>query len=96
VPSTGAFGGAVASTGTVSMAGSTLASNSAPGGGAFLVLGGSLVSSNTELSGNTAASGGDGGGIYNLSGTVTLIRSSVTFNQPDNCAPPGSVHGCRG
>ncbi|MEU6666668.1 hypothetical protein [Streptomyces sp. NPDC046727] len=43
---------------------------------------------------NTAQGGpGSGGGIRN-DGTVTLIRTTVRNNFPENCAPPGSVPGC--
>lgn len=37
-----------------------------------------------------------GGGIFNGAGTVTLRRSIVRQNSPDNCAPAGSVPGCTG
>lgn len=50
----------------------------------------------STVNGNTAtASGGsaDGGGIFN-DGVVTLTGTSVVANQPNNCAPPGSVPGC--
>ncbi len=51
-----------------------------------------------RITGNTA--GGDGGGIYNggRDATETGISAStvVRNNQPDNCAPAGSVGGCTG
>jgi hypothetical protein len=40
-------------------------------------------------------SAGDGGGIFN-SGAVSLASSPVFGNNPNNCAPPGSVPGCSG
>jgi predicted outer membrane repeat protein len=52
-----------------------------------------------RIAGNTA--GGDGGGVYNATphvGSVASISPSTTVrnNQPDNCAPTGSVGGCTG
>jgi len=55
--------------------------------------GGTIALNHSEVSGNTAA---NGGGIFNSSGTVTLSATSVTGNNPNNCAPPGSVAGCSG
>jgi hypothetical protein len=45
------------------------------------------------VTGNTAA---HGGGIFNNGGTVTLAKTPVTGNTPDNCEPPGTVPGCTG
>jgi hypothetical protein len=49
----------------------------------------STVNANTAT-GTTAA----GGGIFNVSGTVTLTATTVKGNIPNNCSPPGSVSGC--
>jgi hypothetical protein len=35
-----------------------------------------------------------GGGIYNQSGTVTLTRTRIYGNRPDNCEPLGTIGGC--
>jgi hypothetical protein len=58
------------------------------------------VLNNSQVTGNSAASGG---GIVNISfdltvsaGTVTLNHSDVSANTPDNCEPPGSISGCTG
>ena len=58
-----------------------------------------LTLSHTDVTGNVATT--DGGGIFNFSfggpvGTVTLDKSNVSGNTPDNCAPPGAVPGCTG
>ena len=58
-------------------------SNGAPGAN------GTAILTATMVTGNTAA-GGQGGGIYSVSGsTLTLIASAVTGNTPDNCFPQG-------
>lgn len=36
----------------------------------------------------------DGGGIANLTGTVSLRFTLVAFNFPDNCIPQGTIRGC--
>ena len=54
---------------------------------------------NSAITSNTAAANGNpgqGGGIFNLVGTITLnAGSSVTGNNPDNCAGE-AVSGCSG
>ena len=67
--------------------------NGIPLGGPMPLVGGSVTLNHSEVTGNTAASGG---GIFNFEGTVTLAKTSVTDNAPDNCAPPGTVPGCVG
>jgi len=37
----------------------------------------------------------DGGGIANLTGSVSLRFTLVAFNSPDNCTPRGTIRGCR-
>jgi hypothetical protein len=47
----------------------------------------------SQVTGNTA---GQGGGIFAVPGSpVTLKLTLVARNAPDNCAPPGSVAGCK-
>jgi len=85
--------------GTDSVIRSTVTRNTASdqGGGIYNVNGGTMALTRSAVEGNTADGGpGSGGGVYKASGTVTLDRSGVRKNNPDNCAPPGSVPGCFG
>ncbi|MGW7255714.1 right-handed parallel beta-helix repeat-containing protein [Streptomyces sp. NPDC054834] len=45
-----------------------------------------------KVTANRAA--GQGGGIFRAGGSVTLVRTPVNGNAPDNCAPTGAVTGC--
>jgi hypothetical protein len=55
--------------------------------------GGPLTLTLSQVTGNTA---GQGGGIFAIPGSpVTLKLTLVARNTPDNCAPPGSVAGCK-
>ena len=56
------------------------------------LVGGALKLVNSQVIGNTAASGG---GIFNNLGTVTLVNALIIGNHPNNCAPTGSITGCR-
>jgi hypothetical protein len=40
--------------------------------------------------------GSAGGGITTGNTNVTLVRSTVTDNIPDNCNPLGTILGCVG
>ncbi|TVL93682.1 hypothetical protein [Streptomyces sp. SAJ15] len=60
------------------------------GGGLFNAVGSTTLTNGT-VTGNRA---GDGGGIYEESGTVTLNATHVKRNKPNNCAPQGSVPDC--
>jgi hypothetical protein len=85
--------------GTESVIRSTVTRNTASdqGGGIYDVNGGTMTLTRSAVEDNTADGGpGSGGGIYNASGTVTLDRSWARTNNPDNCAPSGSVPGCFG
>ena len=62
-------------------------------GGGFYVNGGALTLTRCHVTANSA---GDGGGIYNNNGVVTLDESTVIENEPNNCAPVGSVANCSG
>lgn len=89
-------GGIGNSRGEVTVSGSAVYSNTAPSGGGIWN-GGTLQVTLSAVLGNTATGGpGSGGGIYKAGGTVTLDRSVVGDNAPDNCAPPGSALGCTG
>jgi hypothetical protein len=85
--------------GTDSVIRSTVTRNTASdqGGGIYNVNGGTMALTRSAVEGNTADGGpGSGGGVYNASATVTLDRSWARKNDPDNCAPSGSVPGCFG
>ncbi|MEU1625046.1 right-handed parallel beta-helix repeat-containing protein [Streptomyces sp. NPDC020096] len=66
------------------------------GGGIFNDHSGRVTLARSTARDNTAGGGpGSGGGIFNGVGTVTLDDSRVRHNHPDNCAPHGSVPGCK-
>jgi hypothetical protein len=67
--------------------------NGSPAPGPPPLFGGTLTLNHSQVTGNTAATGG---GIFNFKGTVSLSGTSVTGNTPNNCAPPSSVPGCIG
>jgi hypothetical protein len=55
----------------------------------------SVVRANFAL--NNAGNGNSaGGGVFNAAGTVTVRRSLINRNVPDNCAPPNTIAGCTG
>jgi hypothetical protein len=55
--------------------------------------GGPLTLTLSQVTGNTA---GQGGGIFAVPGSpVTLKLTLIARNAPDNCAPPGSIAGCK-
>ena len=55
--------------------------------------GGPLTLTLSQVTGNTA---GQGGGIFAVPGSpITLKLTLIARNTPDNCAPPGSVTGCK-
>jgi hypothetical protein len=57
------------------------------------VNGGVLAITASQIRGNTA---GQGGGIFAVPGSpATLKLTLIARNTPDNCAPPGSVMGCK-
>ncbi|MGW7002741.1 hypothetical protein ACWGCW_07915 [Streptomyces sp. NPDC054933] len=69
------------------------------GGGIFNDANGSVTLMRSSVHENSASGipGSAGGGIFNAQdGPVTLEESRVIDNRPDNCAPRGSVLGCRG
>jgi hypothetical protein len=85
--------------GTTSVIASTVLHNTASeqGGGIYDVNGGAMTVTRSAVTDNTANGGtGSGGGIFQASGTVTLSRSQVRNNKPDNCDPAGSIPGCTG
>jgi hypothetical protein len=80
--------------GSVSFMTSKVTGNQAgtDGGGVYNV--GTMTASSSGITYNRAAGGG---GIYDGPGTdtVTLARSRVQHNTPDNCEPAGSITCCR-
>lgn len=66
--------------------------NGAPVSGQVPLPGGAVTLNQSQVKGNTAGIGG--GGIFNNRGTVTLTKTSITGNNPDNCEPPG-IAGCK-
>ncbi|MFT4039227.1 MAG: hypothetical protein QM692_13660 [Thermomicrobiales bacterium] len=83
-------GGIAVGNGVVHIVGSSIVANTAlSGGGIFLGTYGSSTITTTTISGNTATTG-DGGGILQYNGTVTLDTTvSITGNTPDNCTGTG-------
>ncbi|MFG3474370.1 hypothetical protein ACGF3K_03745 [Streptomyces sp. NPDC047980] len=55
--------------------------------------GGNTVLTDSTVTKNQASVGG---GIFRASGSVTLNRTRVKENVPDNCSPSGTVAGCVG
>ena len=65
----------------------TISSNGTP------VAGGPLTIKFSQITRNKAASGG---GIFAVPGSpVTLKVTVIAKNRPDNCAPPGTIPGCK-
>lgn len=74
---------------------STISANSAANvGGGIDNEGTTSVSGSLIYMNAAAGSGTAGGGILNAGGTVTLRRSLVQRNIPDNCAPLKTIPGC--
>lgn len=83
----------------VFVTGTTISANQAGGNGGGIVSspGGTTTSwslADSTVSGNRA--GARGVGIYDdgTEATVTLTKSSLARNKPDNCEPSGSITGC--
>jgi parallel beta-helix repeat protein len=76
---------------------STVSGNSAANLGGGLYNNGTTSLDRSVVALNQAVgSSNGGGGIFNSAGTVTLSRSMVTKNSPDNCQPLNSILGCTG
>ncbi len=80
VAAIGSYGGAILTTGTLSLANCTLSGNSAPQGGAMQITGGECSLVNCTLAFNTAT--GNGGAIDNSfnAGTLALTHCTVFGN----------------
>jgi CSLREA domain-containing protein len=72
------LGGAVSSTGELSVVDSTLAGNTATGNGGGIHSSGKLLVSNSTISGNSATF--DGGGIFNTQNEAVIRHSTITAN----------------
>lgn len=68
--------------------------NGVPLGGPMPLIGGPVTLNHSQVTGNTAAT--HGGGVFNFGGTVTLQKTSIADNNPDNCEPAGTIAGCTG
>ncbi|MFG3308531.1 hypothetical protein [Streptomyces wuyuanensis] len=64
------------------------------GGGVFNNSGNTVLTDTTVTRNETVL---EGGGVFEAPGSeVTLVRTRVKDNDPDNCAPSGTVTGCAG
>jgi hypothetical protein len=92
------YGGGIAvEGGTTTLNRSRVIANSADdiGGGIYNGLDSHLTLADSTIADNSSKSL-PSGGIYN-NGTVTIAAGTeITGNQPNNCAPPGSIPGCEG
>jgi predicted outer membrane repeat protein len=86
--------------GIVNLQSSKLSGNDAGADGGAIYNQGTVDAAGTRIVRNTAAGGG--GGIFDEdrfgpgAATVTLTRSPVRLNRPDNCEPANSITGCTG
>lgn len=65
-------------------------------GGGIYNLGTTSLDRSVVALNQAVGSANAGGGILNSMGTVTLSRTTVTKNSPDNCQPLSSIPGCVG
>ncbi|MFF7126127.1 hypothetical protein [Streptomyces sp. NPDC008240] len=87
-------GGGIFNDGTLTMTRSTVRGNTADFGGGIYNRNAATLTLSSVV-GNTANGGpGSGGGIFNSGGTVTLDRTLVRNNTPDNCSPENTIPGC--
>jgi hypothetical protein len=98
------LGGGIFNNGVLTLSGTSLAQNTASassgtaqGGGLYNQNFGAATLTNSVVTLN-AASGAtaQGGGIYNNGGAVTLSKTRVKKNLPDNCEPTGTIAHCSG
>ena len=89
----GVGGGIVAHYGGVlNITNSTVANNSVDGAGGGLWMDGAGNSlTNVTFTGNTAPATGNGGGLYNVDGTVVSKNVLMANNSGGNCQPAGSL-----
>jgi hypothetical protein len=90
----GGSGVVTEATGTSRVIQSTIDHNFTAGGGGGILNSGTTSLDHTLVLHNRADMGG--GGVQRTGGTVTVRRSIIRANTPDNCAPVNSVPGCTG
>ncbi len=94
--SAGAGGGGIYNNLDLTLINTRLNNNHAAGRGGGIDNENTAKIATSQIQLNSAGGSGEvGGGIYN-GHSVTLMSSFVGHNDPDNCAPPGSVAGCTG
>jgi hypothetical protein len=91
------YGGAIANLETLTVTHTAMDMNTASAGGAVYNESGidSAAINYSMITFNRADGEGDGGAIYDDSGTVDLTGDTIMYNTPDNCAP-GTIAGCTG
>jgi hypothetical protein len=90
----GGAGVETAATGTTRLVQSTVDHNVTGTDGGGIRNAGTTSLDRSLVTSNRA--GLSGGGIFQSGGTVTLRRSIIRANAPDDCAPANSVPGCTG
>jgi hypothetical protein len=87
---TGATGGGIRNSGTLTLINTTVSGNSASltGGGIFNAAGGLATVTNSTVSGNSA--GVEGGGIFN-GGALTMVSSTISGNTAGGGAGGGGI-----
>jgi predicted outer membrane repeat protein len=86
-------GGALENDDNATLSSVTIQQNEANRGGGIFNDGTVTVASSNIISNDAEI----GGGIYNVvddDASVTLSRTKVSGNVPDNCTPPGTIAGC--
>ncbi|MGW6360839.1 hypothetical protein ACWFR5_38140 [Streptomyces sp. NPDC055092] len=87
-------GGGIFNDGTLTMTRTTVSDNTADFGGGIYNRNAATLTLSSVVD-NTANGGpGSGGGIFNSGSTVTLNRTTVRNNTPDNCSPENTIPGC--
>jgi CSLREA domain-containing protein len=81
----------VAGSFNATISGLTIANGNLPGGvGGGIYNSANLTLSNDTISGNIANAGGNGGGVFNDFGTVTITNSTLSANSVSSTTDPGS------
>jgi predicted outer membrane repeat protein len=86
------FGGALYSDDQATLSSVTIQDNNAYQGGG-IYNDDDLTVASSNIKGNFADENG-GGGIFNDDETVSLSRTNVTGNEPENCVPLNTIPGC--
>ena len=83
----------IAASATVSISGVTITGGNAPFAGGGILNRGTLMLSETAIVGNLTGDGGDGGGIANAGGSVSISRSTISGNTAGTVVPAVGVGG---